>query len=136
MAKDPQTIAQNWASRMGASTQKISDGIDAVQVAPGVAAARQKDVWRNNTMNAADKYARNVQAVSLEEWRQAAKGKGLNRIGPGATAAMPKMANLMTQLMPYIQAGKGKLPPRGDQGTNKARMDAWFDHMVQFKYNK
>lgn len=136
MAKDPQTIAQDWANRMGGSTQKISDGIDAVTQAPGLAAARQKEVWRNNTANAADKYARNVMAVTLEDWRAAAKGKGLNRIGPGAAAAVPKMANLMTQLMPFIAAGKAKLPARGDAGANKNRMNAWFDHMSSFKYNK
>lgn len=136
MAKDPQTIAQEWANAMGAKTQKISDGIDAVTVAPGIKAASQKDVWRNNTAASVDKYARNVQSVSLEEWKAAAKGKGLNRIGPGATAAVPKMANLMTQLMPYIAAGKNKLPARGDAGANKNRMNMWFDHMSSFKYNK
>lgn len=136
MAKDAQSIAQEWANQMGAKTQKISEGIDAVTTAPGIAAARQKEVWRQNTANAADKYARNVQAVTLEDWRAAAKGKGLNRIGPGATAAIPKMANLMTQLMPYIAAGKAKLPARGDTGANKNRMNMWYDHMSAFKYNK
>lgn len=132
-ATNPQTVAQNWANRLAGSTQKITDGINAVQVAPGMAAARQKNVWIQNTTSSADKWARNTQAVSLGDWQQAAIQKGVNRVGPGAQAAIPRFESFMTRLLPYVQAGKAKLPPRGDINANKTRMNAWFDTMAAFK---
>jgi len=132
-ATNPTTVAQNWANRLAGSTQKITDGINSVSIAPGQAAARQKNVWVQNTTSAADKWARNVQSVSLSDWQQAATQKGVPRIASGATAAVPKFEAFMGRLLPYIQTGKAKLPARGDINANKARMNAWFDTMSAFK---
>ena len=134
-ATNPQTVAQNWANRLAGSTQKITDGINSVSVAPGVAAARQKTVWVQNTTASADKWARNVQGVSLADWQTATINKGVGRIASGAQAAIPKMEAFMGRLLPYVASGKAKLPARGDINANKSRMNAWFDHMAAFKNN-
>lgn len=130
---DPQAIAANWAARLGQSTSKITAGVNAVSVAPGVAAARQADVWVNNTTAAKGKWQRRVQAVSLQDWQAAMNGKGVQRIGPGATAAEGKFAAFMSQLLPHISAGQAKLQPRGTFDQNVARMVAWSNHMHSFK---
>jgi len=132
-ATNPQTVAQNWANRLAGSTQKITDGINSVSVAPGQAAARQKTVWVQNVTASADKWARNVQGVSLADWQQATISKGVGRIASGAQAAIPKMESFMGRLLPYVASGKAKLPARGDINANKSRMNAWFDHMAAFK---
>lgn len=130
---DPTTAAAAWASRLSGSTEKIKAGIQAVTVAPGVAAARQKDVWLQNVTASAPKWATNTAAVSLQEWQTAAIEKGANRIGPGAQAAQAKMANFLGQLFPHIERVRSTLPARGNLDVNINRMVAFARGMSTFK---
>ena len=132
-AQDPNTIATNWANRLAASTQKITDGINGVTVAPGQAAARQADAWANNTVAAKPKWQANVAKVSLQEWQQAAISKGVARIAGGAQAAEPKFAAFMGQLLPHIDRTKASLPARGNLDQNINRMVAFSRGMATFK---
>lgn len=132
MAQTADQIAANWASRLAASTQKITDGINGVTVAPGVAAARQKDVWLQNTQAAQAKWARNVAAVSLSDWQQMTVTKGVPRIASGATAAQPKFQAFMSKFLPYVQSGKASLPPRGTLDQNINRAIAMMRHNAKF----
>lgn len=133
MARDPQTIANDWAARLAASGQKITDGIQAVTVAPGQAAARQKQTWVNQVTASADKWATNVAAVSLSDWQQAAITKGVQRIGPGAQASVGKFATFMSQLLPHIDSVKNSLPARGNLDQNIDRMVRFSRGMASFK---
>lgn len=133
MAKNPAQVAANWASRLGQSGQAITDGINAVQVAPGQAAARQKTVWVNNVAAAANKWASNVASVSLQDWQQAAITKGVPRIASGANAAQPKFEAFMGRLLPYIESQRSSLPPRGDFAANLNRMTQFVQGMHKFK---
>jgi hypothetical protein len=131
-ARDAATIAADWAQRLGASTQKISDGVDAVRVSPGTAAAAQADVWANNTVAAKEKFRKNTAAVSLGEWQEAMKTKGVQRIATGATAAQGKMEAFMGKLLPYQAAAKARIPARGNFQQNVQRMVAWVTEMSKF----
>lgn len=133
--KDPAVVSQNWATRLGQSQQAITDGINAVTIAPGQAAARQKQAWINNTAAAANKWAANTAAVSVDEWRQAMLTKGVPRIGTGATAAIPKMQTFMAKLLPFVDAAVAGLPARGDFNANMNRMVAFSTKMHGFKNN-
>lgn len=136
MAKTtPDQAAAQWATRLGQSTQKIQQGIESVTVAPGQAAARQADVWVQNTAAAKDKWRANVANVSLQDWQQAVISKGLARVGPGATAAQAKFATFMGQLLPHIDRVKSSLPPRGTFEQNLNRMTQFATGMHQFKRN-
>lgn len=132
MAKDPATVAAKWAANLGAATQAITDGVNAVSVAPGQAAARQKAVWANNVQAAQNKWAQRVAAVSLSDWQQAILTKGVPRVATGAQAAVPKMQTFMTKLLPYIASGQSSLPARGDFNANLNRMTAWAQYMHKF----
>jgi len=129
---DANAVAQRWASRLGASTQRITDGINAVTVAPGQAAAQQAAAYAQNVAAAVPKWRARVGAVTLADWQHATITKGVQRIGAGATAAEPKMANFFGRLLPYINSGKAGLPARGNYDQNKARMNAWVDYMHKF----
>lgn len=126
-------IAQTWAQRLAGSTTKIQAGIQAVTVPPGQAAAANKAGYVQGVAAAADKWGRNVGAVSLSDWQQATIEKGLPRIGTGATAAQPKMAAVMSKMIPYINSGLTNLPKRGGLDANIARMDNWARYMANFK---
>lgn len=124
--RDPNTVANKWAANLSAAANSgaVTAGIQSVTVAPGQAAARQKQAWMTNTPAAADKWAANTAAVSNAAWQEAAINKGVPRIATGATAAEPKMASFMSKLLPVINTAKGNLPPRGNFQQNLARATA------------
>jgi hypothetical protein len=129
----PDEAAQAWAQRLSGSTDRIQRGVQGVTTAPGQAAARQKAVWAQNVAQAQDKWASRVASVSLPDWQQAMITKGVQRVGTGAQAAQPKMAQFMGQLLPHIQSGLGSLPARGNLDANINRMVAWSRHMANFQ---
>lgn len=133
MAGTPQDIAQNWATRLAQSGDKITKGVQAVTVAPGQAAARQADVWANNTVASKDKWRSRVANVTLQEWQAAIVNKGVPRIASGAQASQGKFADFMTRLLPHIDSVKGTLPARGTLDQNIDRMVRFSRGMAQFK---
>lgn len=128
----PDEIAAQWAQRLGGATTRITAGVNAVTVAPGQAAARQKAAYVQNVTGAADKWATRVAAVPLSDWQSAMTGKGVQRIAQGATAAQPKFAAFMGQLLPHIAQVRGTLPPRGSLDQNIARMVSFTQGMAKF----
>lgn len=136
MAQDPTAIAAKWANGLANSTQAITDGINGVTVAPGAAAARQKQAYVSGVQASADKWATNVAKVTLSDWQQAMTTKAIPRIASGAQAAQPKFAAFMTQLLPQIATAKAALPPRGTLQQNLARMNQFVTAMSNVKINK
>lgn len=133
MAGNAADIAARWAQGLSGSTDKIKQGIQAVTVAPGQAAARQKTAYVQGVTANQDKWATNVGNVTREQWQTAAIEKGLPRIASGAQAAQGKFQTFMTRLLPYIDSGLGSLPARGGLDANINRSVAWIRYMAQFK---
>lgn len=129
---DPTQAAADWAAGLANKTSKIQRGIQAVQQAPGAAAARQQSLYTSQVAANAGKWARNVSKVSLSEWQQAAIEKGLPRIATGAAAAQSKMAGFYQRFLPAVSSAVSALPPRGTFEQNKARMNAFSDAMHKF----
>lgn len=136
MAQTPEQIAQKWSQNLGSATQRITDGINAVTVSPGQAAARQATAYQQNVVAAVPKWKANVAAVSLDSWKSDAINKGVPRIASGATAAQPKFQQFIGQLLPHINQVRGTLQPRGDLEANIARMTTFVRGMSKFRYNR
>lgn len=122
MAKDAQSVAAKWQTNASNSVQSYKDGVASVSVAPGVAAARQKNAYVQGVQSNADIWAKNTSAVSLQEWQAAASGKGGDRYAGGVAAGAPKMAQFMSNFLPKVQSIAAALPPRGTLEQNIARM--------------
>lgn len=133
MAATPEQAAARWAAGLAGAGQKITDGVNAVTVSPGALAARQKAAYLQNVTAAADKWARTVAAVPLQEWQTAMIQKGAPRIASGAAAAQPKFAAFMGKLLPFIATGRAQLPPRGNFDQNLTRLTAWARYMHGFQ---
>jgi hypothetical protein len=131
--KNPADVATKWAQNLGNAGTSITQGVNAVTVAPGQAAAAQKQVWVQNVTSAAEKWATNVAKISAPDWKNAMLTKGIPRISTGAQAAQPKMEAFMRQLLPYIENQVQSLPPRGNLAANKARLLQFIDGMASFQ---
>lgn len=136
MAKvTPDQAAAKWAQRLSGATADIAAGIDRVSVAPGQAAARNADTWQQRTLAAKDKWTRNVARVSLGEWQDAAKSKGVPRIAAGAQAAQGKMGQFMQEFLPHVDRGAAQVRamPNATLEQSIARATAMIRHNASFR---
>lgn len=128
----PAAAAQKWATDLGGAVTRYTDGVNAVQTSPGQLAAQAADRYVAGVQANVQKFATNSAALSLQDWKTAATGKGAQRLASGATAAQPKMQAVFTQLFPYIEQVRSSLPARGDLEQNIARSAAFQRGMSRF----
>jgi len=98
-----------WVKGLQGATQQITDGVNAVQVAPGVSAAKQVQVWLARIQASAPKWQANVSAVSLGEWQQAMITTGIPRIAQGATNKQGKYQAFADKFFPYLAQGQAQV---------------------------
>jgi len=117
--------AARWAERMRQSTQKITDRVNAVTEAPGIAAARKKDLWVANVAAAKEKWATKVAAITLDEWKTRMIQKGIPRIATGAMDATGKFELYLNKLFPILRSIMEQLPARekGNIANNLRRVE-------------
>lgn len=133
----PQQYADRWSTGLGQASQKISDGVDAVSQAPAQAAIKNKAKMVQNFTAAVNsgKWETNLGKISLQDWQQAMKTKGIPRIASGAQAANGKMALFAAKLLPFQQTlqNKVKTMPNMTLQDNIARMTTWVTGMSTFQ---
>lgn len=119
-----QQATDKWVQRLSSATQQITNGVNAVQRAPGAAAAAQQQKWLQKVQAAADKWKHNTGAVTLQQWQTAMIQTGIPRIAQGAQQKQGKMTAFMSQFLPYLQAGVVKvdaMPSTSlEDGVNRA----------------
>lgn len=135
MAITPQQAAAKWQQRLAASQQQIIDGVNAVTTAPGAKAAAQKQLWLTRIQASADKWARNVSRVSLEDWKQSMINVGIPRVASGAAAKVGKVEAFMAEFLPYVNqhAERVRGMPKGDINMSIARATAMIQANANFK---
>ena len=138
MARDASTIAKRWSQNLGASGEKIREGVQGVTTAPTAAAAAADAKYIAGVQRNVAKWKANLSRVSLADWQTAMIEKGLPRIATGASVAEPKVAAFMTQLLPYIESNVktvNAMPSLTlEDSVNKAA--AWIRTMSKFQYRK
>lgn len=136
--KNPATVAAKWASNLANATTTMTQGVQAVQTSPTALAAQHPDSYLAGVQGAVSsgKWARNLQAVSLQQWQQAMTSKGIPRVATGANDAKGKVQNFQSQLLPYVYNLRSQLPARGGLGQNINRMTTFVQGMANFTYNK
>lgn len=135
--KDPGKIAEKWRSRLAGSTQEIKDGVNAVNTAPGELAAAAEEKMRTRLLARIEDgtWARRVAAVSLGEWQDAMLTKGVQRIGSGAEAAVPKVEDFHGQLQEHQNRIDAKLEKMGNitLADGIQRMVVQVEEMAKFR---
>lgn len=129
-----QSITEKWKQRTSGATQQVIEGVARVTEAPGMKAARQKQVYLANVQAKADKWERNVAAVPLQEWQQATAA-GAQRIAAGVQAKAHKMEGFLREFIPHVEQVQQRVNamPRGSFEQNLARMVENARGMATFK---
>lgn len=115
---------QRWVQGIGNATQKITQGVAAVQQAPGQRAAAQADKWLMKVQQSQAKWKANVGRVTLQDWQNRMTTVGIPRIAQGAQAKQDKFASFMNQFLPFLQQGVSQIDRMPsttlDDGINRA----------------
>jgi hypothetical protein len=103
----PQDAAAKWARRLSGATEDIRAGVQRVNVAPTQLAAQSADKMLAKVTEAVQngKWQDGLQRVSLAQWQSAVLTKGLPRIAQGAQAGQSRMAQFMSEFLPYLDQG-------------------------------
>lgn len=129
-------VAAKWVRNIGAATESIRKGVQSVTEAPTAAAARSVDLWqqRVSSQQARDKFSRNLQRVTLEDWRAAMLNKGVPRVAAGASAAQPKFESFMNQFLPFVNgvAARVRAMPKATLEDRINRMIAQVRGTAEF----
>lgn len=133
----PQQVAQKQARRTKAAVEDMRIGVQNVTEAPGVKAAAKAEKMLTNLTEAVQsgRWARNVKAVSLDQWKKDMLEKGVNRVAAGVDAAMPKTEAFFAELLPFqqgLQTEINKMPDLTlEDSVNRAA--TWIRGMGKFR---
>lgn len=114
-----------WGKNLNAASTYITDGVNGVQQAPGIAAAAAADRMLANLTLAVTSgvWAKQVSAVSLAQWKAAMINKGIPRISQGVTSAQHNKVPEITALLSAIDSAKAQSDalPKGGIDANIQR---------------
>ena len=138
MAKlTPEQYAEKQARNLKNSLPDIRMGIERVSQAPGQQAAAAQQRMKDNLHRSIDdgRWAAKVSGVSLEDWKQAALTKGVDRIAQGIDQAHNKQVIMAGRLLSAVDSSAAKVRqmPKGTIQDSIARMTAFVEDMHKFK---
>lgn len=126
----PQGASQKWLNNIRNSGQTVTEGVDGVSEAPGIRAAAQQDKMLRNLTEAVNsgKWADKVSSVSLSDWKNAMKQKGIPAMARGAEMAQPKVAAYLQKAYPVIGSLQAEIEsmPDGSLQDSIDRSAAWI----------
>lgn len=133
----PEEVADKWAQNLSNAQASMTAGVNRVSVAPGVAAAAQKQKFVAKMQDPAtfDKWERGVRSVSLGAWQASMTSLGIQRAAQGAQQKKPKFVTAMASLLPFVDNLKNTVRsmPSTTIADREQRMLAWSRGMAQYR---
>jgi len=105
-----------WARRLSGATEDIRRGVEAVSKSPTEAAPAKIDKMKANWLKKVEDgtVAKNLRAVSLEDWKRKMIDQGVNRISGGVEGSKDKMSRFADKFLPYAYAVSDKVKSMPD----------------------
>ena len=130
----PTQISQKWLTNFGNAAQSMTDGVNAVQTAPGQLAAAQASLWLQRLQQSQQKWATRVAAVPLADWKNAMITLGIPRAQQGATQKQARYTAFITQYTQFLtgQVATIKAMPKGSLAASLARSSAMITASYQW----
>lgn len=121
----PQQVAEKWRANTSNATQAFKDGVNGVTTSPTAQAAQAQDRYLAGIQQAVSsgKWAARLNAVTVDQWKNAMLTKGAARIAGGVQAAVPKMTDFMSRWLPYEAALSDRIRtmPKGSLADSQNR---------------
>lgn len=129
--------AAKWVRATLANKESARKGVEQVKESPTKAAARNIDGYLSGVQDAVSsgRFERALNAVSLEDWKQAYLDKGLKNLDNGVKAAESKMARFLDKYLPYIQSKSEEIKrmPKATLADKMARIEKNLMNLEEFK---
>ena len=133
----PAEYADKMARRLAGATQDITRGIERVTENPAQAAIAQKQLLIDRFMESINngKWEEALGQVTLQEWKTAAREKGVPRIASGINAAKPKLTRFAQKLLPAVDAASAtvKAMPKATLEDRINRATTYMREMANFR---
>lgn len=133
----PGEYAEKWGRRLSGATEDIRRGVDRVTESPTAKAAAAADkMLARLTIKVNDgTWARQLEKVSLPEWKAAMKDKGIGRIAAGVAGAQAKMQAFAAALLAHEESLMAEIDGMPDLTLEDsiARSTAWIRGMATFQ---
>lgn len=126
---------EKWVQNLGAATDRMTAGANAVTKAPGLSAAAAADKWLQRVTAAKPKFIANVSRVTLQQWQNAYINLGIPRVAQGAQAKKDKFTAFMDEFLPYLSRGVAQIDqmPSTTLEDSVARASAMIRYNAKFK---
>lgn len=128
---------EKHARRLKGAVQDIKAGIEKVTESPTAKAAakEQKMVQNLQAAVASGKWRSGLNRVSLQQWKDAAINKGLNRIAAGVDGSKDKVIAFASDLLSYESGLQATVNKMADLTIEDSigRATAWIRGMSTFK---
>lgn len=130
----PQQVSTKWLTNFNNGATAMTDGVNAVQTAPGQLAAAQSALWLQRLQASQQKWATRVSAVSLADWKSAMINLGIPRAQQGAQQKQQRYTAFITEYMAFLQGAVAqvKAMPKGSLGQSIARASAMITASYQW----
>lgn len=126
---------QKWGTNLNAAGPYITQGVQRVTQAPGVAAAAAADrmVAGVQASVASGTWQRRVAGVSLASWQDAMIKKGIPRLAQGVTSAQANKQNQIAALLTAVDnaSAQANALPKGGLEQGIARATTFMRAMAQ-----
>ena len=128
-----QQVSAKWLTNFGNAATAMTDGVNAVQTAPGQLAAAQATLWLQRLQQSQTKWATRVSAVTLPEWKTAMINLGIPRAQQGASAKQANYTSFITDYMNFLSGAVAQVKsmPKGTLAQGIARASS----MITASYN-
>lgn len=129
MALNTAEILAKWKRNAGAAGEALKSGVSKVTESPTAKAAQKVGKYLANVTNAVNsgRYAASLQAVSLEDWRSAMNGKGIQNYTNGVSNISPRAAKAMADQQTFaaqVSAQVSSMPSETDNDMEQRALAA------------
>lgn len=137
--KNPMASFEKWSKNAQNSAEAMAAGVDGVTESPMAKAADQSDKYVRGVQDAVQsgRFANNLRAVPLEEWKSAMKNKGKANMANGVRSLSARAKRNIVQNLEYANSVKAQIAsmPNSTEQDAEARMLAAMRLMKAGKRN-
>lgn len=132
-------VMKKWAEAGQNSAASVRAGVNSVQEAPTAKAAARVDAWVQGVQRSKEKFVQRLNAVTLQDWKNAMLGKGLANMQTGYADQFNqrKFLTFMRSFLPYVREGAARVRamPKGTEQDSINRMVEMMKHNKRFRDN-